>query len=97
MKESLRGLIEAESNSRGGLSVWAFIGWTTEQIEAVEELRDLSDPFWKRTHKILLQNLDYQWGLHSHYSNSEYHQSRAEKAKKRLLKGLESIYRQARD
>lgn len=97
MKESLSGLIEAESNSRGGLSVWVFIWWTTEQIESVEDLRDLSDPFWKKTLKTLHQNLDYQWGLHSHFSNPEDDQSRAEKAKMRLLRDLARISRQARD
>lgn len=92
MLEDLHELIEVESNSRNGLSVWVLIRWSTDQVQSVEDLRDLSDPLWKKTLRILNRNLVYQWSLvNFDNSDSEEIRSRAEKAKKRLLNDLKNL------
>lgn len=98
MISSLHGLIEAETNSKRGLSSGSLIQWSTDQIRSVEDLRDLSDPFWKKTLQVLQRNLDYQWNLVTYdYSDSEEIRSRGENAKKKLLKDLINLAKQVSD
>ena len=92
MKSDLLEIIEIESLSREGLSVGVLINWTQRQIQSLEDLRDLSDHFWKKTHQVLKRNLALQWGLLEIFSEpGEDKTLRAEKAKRRLLKDLTSL------
>jgi len=92
MKRNLLEIIEIGSLSREGLSVGVSITWTERQIQALEDLRDLSDPFWKKTHKVLKRNLDSQWELHEIFSEpGENRTLRSEKAKNKLPKDLTSL------
>jgi hypothetical protein len=89
---SLLEVWEIESNSRQGVSVGVLISWTEKQLPGIRELRDLSDPFWKKLDRILGRNLDFQRDLHEFLSQPTQETiSKAEKAKKKLLNELNDL------
>jgi len=52
--------VNAEEPSKQCLSVSFLRSWMSDQRAAITDLRDISDPFWKKFFNILDQNLTYQ-------------------------------------
>ena len=56
---SLRATFERES--KGGLSVHFLLEWVDQRILVMDDLYDLTDPFWKKYKDILEKNASYAW------------------------------------
>jgi len=85
----LRATFERES--KAGLEVYFLIEWIDQRILVIDDLYDLTDPFWKNYKNILEKNASYASQRLGMFLNPPDVNKEAEKSLRRLSRDLTKL------